>query len=662
MLKIRHALLLAAWGLVLWPQGSVADWFNDLGLVKFNQELSELWELEGKKRLEEALVDGITKLEGQKFESGKNSVTIEKVKEVKPKVEAAPGFGKLDYEGIELDLPLAGFWSVKTKIQGKIKQKVLFFTLKKSFEAKVKLSAVRATAKVDLDASDPEAPKLSAVHPPEVSYKLTITTNKWYLNLLLIFLQPKLEAELQDAIDEAIASITPKLDALVGQPADYGKGGPSVSDSGEPTDYLGAALAISDKIAKFHLPYKTLVETSYSKPYYGTWQESFADPAFDSGEPVSYGGFGDSAIWTGHYLAAEAFRHAVTKDPAALANAHTVLDGITMLTEMKGIPGLLNRSVQPAALYPPSPDNYVLPYKGDLYVMHDFISRDQYQGVFLGLGAAYDMIDDAEAKAKAQVNIERMLDYLLENKWVAYKKDGSISSIWHVQPIQQLAWLRTGVRVNSPKYIGAFLEHMPLADLAWMPVWLETFDPIKNSYYKFNLAHGSYFAYLRQETIPFLWERAYKGLKILRKSIGHHQNAHFNMCEAGAVGFATAERASETRELLRLWLKRSRRQIPGFVTDPSVEIFWYEPLSTGGLLGSAGTGLGDTEAAGWMAKVPIPVPLRTATDFLWQRSSFHLGYGYDPGVASPGGDPHAESPSADYILPYWMGRHYGVFP
>jgi hypothetical protein len=39
------------------------------------------------------------------------------------------------------------------------------------------------------------------------------------------------------------------------------------------------------------------------------------------------------------------------------------------------------------------------------------------------------------------------------------------------------------------------------------------------------------------------------------------------------------------------------------------------------------------------------------TDFLWQRSPFQL---------SSGGDGYVEGAGIDYLLPYWMGRYFGV--
>src|SRR5262249_36725056 len=50
---------------------------------------------------------------------------------------------------------------------------------------------------------------------------------------------------------------------------------------------------------------------------------------------------------------------------------------------------------------------------------------------------------------------------------------------------------------------------------------------------------------------------------------------------------------------------------------------------------------------------PVPVPLRPPTDYLWQRNPFQV---------SGGGSGLIESAGIDYILPYWMGRYYGVIP
>jgi hypothetical protein len=84
-----------------------------------------------------------------------------------------------------------------------------------------------------------------------------------------------------------------------------------------------AADAISANIQNLHLvaafPFPTIV-----------------DPRFGSGDPASpdystvvdYVHAGDAAIWTGHYLAAEAFHYAVTRSAEALQNARRAARGI----------------------------------------------------------------------------------------------------------------------------------------------------------------------------------------------------------------------------------------------------------------------------------------------------------------------------------------------
>jgi hypothetical protein len=54
------------------------------------------------------------------------------------------------------------------------------------------------------------------------------------------------------------------------------------------------AIAISQNIRARHMPFGTILDPIFAAP--------------DSEQIVGYTHCGDSAIWTGHYLAAEAFR------------------------------------------------------------------------------------------------------------------------------------------------------------------------------------------------------------------------------------------------------------------------------------------------------------------------------------------------------------------
>jgi hypothetical protein len=100
------------------------------------------------------------------------------------------------------------------------------------------------------------------------------------------------------------------------------------------------------------------------------------------------------------------------------------------------------------------------------------------------------------------------------------------------------------------------------------------------------------------------------------------------MIDRALLGSPSPDRDTETRLLLEAWLQRPRRD---------------EWLDWRGIYPSCGQEDRACE--------PIPLEQRIRTDFLWQRSPFLL-YG--------GGSGTIETAGIDYILPYWMGRYYGV--
>src|SRR5579864_3965644 len=82
------------------------------------------------------------------------------------------------------------------------------------------------------------------------------------------------------------------------------------------------ALAISTNIQARHVPYGTIIDPMFASP--------------TSDQIVGYTRCGDSAIWTGHYLAAEAFRYNVTQSPDAFNNLKSALAGIQSLVDVTG--------------------------------------------------------------------------------------------------------------------------------------------------------------------------------------------------------------------------------------------------------------------------------------------------------------------------------------
>ena len=376
------------------------------------------------------------------------------------------------------------------------------------------------------------------------------------------------------------------------------------------------ALAIEAVILARHLPYGAILDPVLSP---------------DLTRVVSYSRCGDSAIWTGHYLAAEAYRYKVTGSPEALRNVNNAIQAIRNLIDVTGT-DLLARCALPAD----SP--YVKDisseeaqhgiYSGSIYgapwIWVGDTSRDAYSGVFFGLAVAYDFVNDQGVRNWVSFLVTRMLGYLQDSFWNVVMPDGGITTTFLARPDQQLALLLVGRHVNGGKFGGDYSgASNALSPTVPIPVGIDCANET-SSYFKFNLDYINFYTLLRLGSgySGFWYGLAYDEL---RSTTDGHANAFFNMIDR-AVGGPDRRRDAETRALMDAWLQRPR-------TDIFRDFSLAFPIC------------GDN------ACKPLPVQDRVTTDFVWQRSPFQV---------SGGGDGNIETAGIDYILPYWMGRYYGV--
>src|SRR4051812_28055043 len=210
-------------------------------------------------------------------------------------------------------------------------------------------------------------------------------------------------------------------------------------DVAVPTPTEADAVAISQNIQANHWPYHTLLNPRYVS----------GDPASPDYTTLSASGYtqaADNAIWTGHYLAAESFRYSVTHSDEALANVRKAVSGITALIDVTGT-DLLARFLIPRS----SPyANAVLGeesqhgihetvYNGQAYAWLGNTSRDQYSGVFFGLGVAYSLVPDLAVQSEIRSDVSRMLTFLTKNGWNIRMPDGSISTTFAGRSDQELS-------------------------------------------------------------------------------------------------------------------------------------------------------------------------------------------------------------------------------
>jgi hypothetical protein len=378
------------------------------------------------------------------------------------------------------------------------------------------------------------------------------------------------------------------------------------------------ALAIEANILARHMPYGTILNPILSA---------------DHSTVTDYTRCGDSAIWTGHYLAAEAFRYQVTKSPDALANVRTALNGIEILIDITGV-DLLARCALPAdSPYAASISSqeaanhvYQAARGGRPWIWIGNTSRDQYSGVFFGLGAAWDMAPAREVRSQIRSLTTRLLNRLLATGWNIVMPDLSISTTFLVRPDQQLTLLQIGRHVNPAAFAMAYNQMaMSAARTVIIPLGIDATDD-HDSYFKFNLDFINLYNLIRLEDNASYKASYEAGFTAVRVTTDNHLNPHFNMIDRALHG-PSAARDGETRADLDDWLLRPR-------TDLYVD--WS------GQIASCGTNL---------ACHPLPIVQRPPSDFLWQLSPFQL---------SGGGQGLIETAGIDYLLPYWMARYYGV--
>lgn len=372
---------------------------------------------------------------------------------------------------------------------------------------------------------------------------------------------------------------------------------------GSSSAYAGEAdaLAISASIQARHLPFGTILDPIYASA--------------TSTQIVGYTRCGDSALWTGAYLAAEAFRYKVTQSADALNNVKAALAALKGLADVTG-DNRLARCMAPAdspyaaGIQNEEAGNTI--HQNPPWIWVDNTSRDEVVGAFFGLGAAYDLVDDATVKSGIGDLATRLIGFVAHHQW---SPNDDISNTFLLRPEELEMLLQVARHVNPANTIsGPFLA--PPVNVG---VLVDVLD--NSSYFKFNLDFMTFYNLIRLQSS----EDNRAAYQIVRDYSASHQNAFFDIIDRAIRGPDTA-RDLEMVTLLNQWLLRPKRD---FSVDNSKNV----------------------PVCGQDACQPIPVPLRVPTDFLWQRSPFQL---------AGGGSGLIESAGIDYILPYWMGRYYGV--
>jgi hypothetical protein len=158
---------------------------------------------------------------------------------------------------------------------------------------------------------------------------------------------------------------------------------------------------------------------------------------------VAHGGMGDSTIWTGTYLAAEALRLMSTGSADARQNVIDLVNTLHLFFNVSGDPGVLQRWAAPAGQHSGTeldcddPYHYCgVQYDGSSYDVLGDISRDQYQGVMLGYALAYQALGqhDEDTRALIREDVVELVEELMQERSIPLQITWN-GSDW---PIQQI--------------------------------------------------------------------------------------------------------------------------------------------------------------------------------------------------------------------------------
>ncbi len=216
------------------------------------------------------------------------------------------------------------------------------------------------------------------------------------------------------------------------------------------------------------------------------------DPIFStigSQQIADYTRCGDSALWTGLYLAAEAFRYGVTQSPDALKNLTGAVAALKGLEDVTGN-NLLARCMVPVdspyaeSISSQEAANGIHTSGSAGWIWVGNTSRDEYSGALFGLTVAYDMVNDPNLKSDLTALITRIIEYVQTHNWSVQMPDGSISTSFLVRPDQIETLLAIGRHVNSGHFSGIGYEARRQLFAATVPVPVALDTGSDDSYFK----------------------------------------------------------------------------------------------------------------------------------------------------------------------------------
>jgi hypothetical protein len=246
-------------------------------------------------------------------------------------------------------------------------------------------------------------------------------------------------------------------------------------------------------------------------------------------------------------------------------------------------------------------------------------------------------------RAQAGDNISRVVRYLESNSWGAYDHNSPrITAPFGPNPDVLWAFVKAANLADRARWSWLHDPNVELSRIFWFPMWMSSRE-VHDGYFKYNLMHSTMAILVSTEADPALYREYLKGVEIMRETTGHHMNAWFDSVYAMAVPSAASLTGLVIKGELEHWALRERRSVfRANSADPTIaKTLYHNP------------NLPAASSAKWVATYPLPIELRAHGDFTWQTDPYQLDGGW--------GGATKQHPGVDLVLPYWVGKSYGLW-
>jgi hypothetical protein len=424
--------------------------------------------------------------------------------------------------------------------------------------------------------------------------------------------------------------------------------------------------------------YEEWAEKLWAAPYGGVVVTQFQDATYE--QVVGYEDLQDSTIWTGTYLAAEAFRHAVTGDPKAKENAARAIRTLDFFLKVTGQPGYIARFAGPPTptylsyvggscaakgkhpCYPGNaPDGQPAFWIGGT-------TRDQYTGWFFGMGVAYRLIDDPELRTLIRADVKEVIDALRASDYKIWGPEGRPkSSGQDALPSMQLSWLLVAadvLRDDPAGYCKVYEERvkkvLPLA-------LVDNYSGLNKymQYYGFNLDFLNNYNLILLEPNA---ERKKAYLDAFRdgayRFVRGTGNSFWDFVDMAASGMSDPQTLASDHQSLSLF--QPAPNVVRCIQPPPPAHLNRTSLVLSGIEGFL-SHFGLKQNIYPQAETAYPLDDWCPDDFIWQQSPY-LTCCFDNCASGGSGNPACRNntfqsnvinPGADYLVAYWMGRYHG---